>query len=152
MILHYLFRNSCSKVFCKPAVLKNIAKFTGKHLRRSLFFNKVIGCKQFIIPFSEKLQRVCRQILLLILCKFKWINKFFFPLEIIRKAKVFWLGFLTAIPNHKSPENVIIFSKPATHRWSTKNAVLKNCKITQGSTCARVSFNCRQTACNFMKK
>ena len=29
------------EVFCKEGVLNNIAKFTGKHLCRSLFFNKV---------------------------------------------------------------------------------------------------------------
>ena len=28
-------------MFCKKGVLKNIAKFTGKHLCQSLFFNKV---------------------------------------------------------------------------------------------------------------
>ena len=29
--------------FCKKCVLKNFAKFTGKHLCKSLFFNKVAG-------------------------------------------------------------------------------------------------------------
>ena len=29
------------EVFCKKGVLKNFAKFTGKHLCQSLFFNKV---------------------------------------------------------------------------------------------------------------
>ena len=28
-------------VFCKKVVIKNFAKFTGKHVLRSLFFNKV---------------------------------------------------------------------------------------------------------------
>ena len=47
--LSYLFgvsrmpRNSCSKLFCKEIVLKTFSKFTGKHLCRSLFFNKVVG-------------------------------------------------------------------------------------------------------------
>ena len=36
-------RNSCPKVFCKKGVLRNIAKFTGKHLCQSLFFNKIAG-------------------------------------------------------------------------------------------------------------
>ena len=31
------------EVFCKKAVFKNFAKVTGKHLCRSLFFNKVPG-------------------------------------------------------------------------------------------------------------
>ena len=30
-------------MFCKKGVLRNFAKFTGKHLRQSLFFNKVEG-------------------------------------------------------------------------------------------------------------
>ena len=30
-------------VFCKKGILRNFAKFTGKHLRQSLFFNKVAG-------------------------------------------------------------------------------------------------------------
>ena len=35
------FRSSRPEVFCKKGVLRNFAKFTGKHLRQSLFFNKV---------------------------------------------------------------------------------------------------------------
>ena len=31
--------------FCKKGVLKNFAKFTGKHLCQSLFFNKVSGLR-----------------------------------------------------------------------------------------------------------
>ena len=34
-------RNSCPEVFCKKGVLRNIAKFTGKHLCQGLFFNTV---------------------------------------------------------------------------------------------------------------
>ena len=39
---HY-FRSSCPEVLYKKGVLKNFPKFTGKHLCRSLFFNKVAG-------------------------------------------------------------------------------------------------------------
>ena len=38
-------RNSRPEVFCKKVVLRNFAKFTGKHLCQSLFFNKVAGLK-----------------------------------------------------------------------------------------------------------
>ena len=31
------------EVFCKKGILRNFAKFTGKHLCQSLFFNKVTG-------------------------------------------------------------------------------------------------------------
>ena len=36
-------RSSRPEVFCKKGVLRNFAKFTGKHLWQSLFFNKVAG-------------------------------------------------------------------------------------------------------------
>ena len=36
-------RRSRPEVFCKKGVLRNFAKFTGKHLFQSLFFNKVAG-------------------------------------------------------------------------------------------------------------
>ena len=37
------FRSGSPEVFCKKAVFKNFAKFSGKHLCESLFFNKVAG-------------------------------------------------------------------------------------------------------------
>ena len=37
------YRSSRPEVFCKNGVLRNFAKFTGKHLCQSLFFNKVAG-------------------------------------------------------------------------------------------------------------
>ena len=39
------FRNSRPVVFCEKGVLRNFAKFTGKHLCQSLFFNKVTGLR-----------------------------------------------------------------------------------------------------------
>ena len=38
-----MFRSSRAEVFCKNGILRNIAKFTGKHLCQSFFFNKVAG-------------------------------------------------------------------------------------------------------------
>ena len=35
------FRSSHPEVLCKKDVLKNFAKFKGKHLHQSLFFNKI---------------------------------------------------------------------------------------------------------------
>ena len=35
------YKNSRPEVFCKKGVLRNFAKFTGKHLCQSLFFSKV---------------------------------------------------------------------------------------------------------------
>ena len=37
------YRNSRPEVFCKKGVLRNFAKFTGKHLCHSLYFNEVAG-------------------------------------------------------------------------------------------------------------
>ena len=45
-------RRSHPEMFCKKGVLRNFAKFTGKHLCQSLFFNKVEGSLQFLrTPF-----------------------------------------------------------------------------------------------------
>ena len=36
-------RSSRPEVFCNKRVLRNVTNFTGKHLCKSLFFNKVLG-------------------------------------------------------------------------------------------------------------
>ena len=41
-----LKKSSLPEVFCKKGVLRNYAKFTGKHLCQSLFFNKVAGLER----------------------------------------------------------------------------------------------------------
>ena len=38
-----LYQKQSPEVFCKKGVLKNFAKFTGKNLYQSLFFNKIVG-------------------------------------------------------------------------------------------------------------
>ena len=38
-------RSSLQEMFCKTDVLKNFAKFTGKHLCQSLSFNKTAGLR-----------------------------------------------------------------------------------------------------------
>ena len=40
---YIVFKSSRPGVFCEKSVLRNFAKFTGKHLCQSLFFNKVAG-------------------------------------------------------------------------------------------------------------
>ena len=42
------FRSSCPEVFCEKGLLRNVTKFTGKHLCQSLFFNKVAGLRPTI--------------------------------------------------------------------------------------------------------
>ena len=38
-------RCSVKKVLCKKDALRTFAKFTGKHLRQSLFFNTIAGLR-----------------------------------------------------------------------------------------------------------
>ena len=45
-----LSRSSRPEVFCKKGVLRNFAKFTGKQLCQSLFFNKVAGLRHRYFP------------------------------------------------------------------------------------------------------
>ena len=45
----WICRSSRPEVFCKKAVLRNFAKFTGKHLCQSLLFSNVAG----LTPYSE---------------------------------------------------------------------------------------------------
>ena len=40
--LNEKIRRSRLEVFCKKDVLINLAKFTGKHVYQSLFFNKIL--------------------------------------------------------------------------------------------------------------
>ena len=51
-----LFRRSQPEVFCKNFAFKSLAKFTGKHLCQSLFYNKVAGTVVFQL-ISQKIFR-----------------------------------------------------------------------------------------------
>ena len=42
-----VFRSSRPEVFCKKGVPKIFAKFTGKYLYQSLFFNEVAGLQLY---------------------------------------------------------------------------------------------------------
>ena len=56
-IIAYAFvRSSRLEVFCEKGVLRNFAKFTGNHLRQTLFLNKVAGLRpQAVTQVSETL-------------------------------------------------------------------------------------------------
>ena len=43
-------------MLCKKSVLRNLAKFTGKHLCQGLFFNKVAGLRCFPVNFVKLLR------------------------------------------------------------------------------------------------
>ena len=53
LIFKINFRSSRPEVFCRKGVLRNFAKFTGKHLCQSLFFNKVAGLRQVCISLMQ---------------------------------------------------------------------------------------------------
>ena len=46
------------EVFCKRAVLENVAKLTGSHLCRSFFINKVAGLRHVILS-KKRLRHKC---------------------------------------------------------------------------------------------
>ena len=50
----FSLRSSRPEVFCKEGVLRNLAKFTGKHLCQRLFFNKLTGQGLFFIKVYQK--------------------------------------------------------------------------------------------------
>ena len=49
-----LFRNSRPEVFFEKSVLRNLSKFTTKHLCQSLFFNQVAGLRPQACNFIKK--------------------------------------------------------------------------------------------------
>ena len=63
-----LLRSSRPKVFCKKGVLRNFVKFTGKHLCRAHFLNKVAGLRQALTLLEKTLAQV-------FLCEFYEISK-----------------------------------------------------------------------------
>ena len=44
--MHPNFRSSHLELFCEKEAIKNFAKFRGKQLCQSLFFNKIAGLRQ----------------------------------------------------------------------------------------------------------
>ena len=52
------YGSSCPEVFYKKDVLRNFAKFTGKHLCRTLFFTKVAGLRPTTL-FKKRLWHRC---------------------------------------------------------------------------------------------
>ena len=52
----YDHRSSRPEVFCKKRVLRNFAKFTGKHLCERLFFNKSLWHRCFPMNFAKLLR------------------------------------------------------------------------------------------------
>ena len=57
-INEYISRSSHQRCSIKKCVLRNFAKFTGKHLCQSLFFNKVAGLRPATLLKKETLALV----------------------------------------------------------------------------------------------
>ena len=57
-ILKWSCRSSSSEMFCRKGVLRNFAKFTGKHLCQSLFFKKVAGLRPAVL-LKKSLWHMC---------------------------------------------------------------------------------------------
>ena len=53
-----LFRSRRTEVICKKGVLRNFAKFRGKHLCQSLFLNKVAGLRPATLLKKKTLAHV----------------------------------------------------------------------------------------------
>ena len=53
-----MFRSSRRRFYLRKVVLRNIGKFTGKHMRQSLFFNKISGLK-FATLLKKRLWHRC---------------------------------------------------------------------------------------------
>ena len=58
MLIIMLIRSSRPEAFCEKGVLRNFAKFTGKHLCQSLLFNKVAGPRPATL-LKKRLWRSC---------------------------------------------------------------------------------------------
>ena len=106
-----------SEVFCKKGVLRIFAKFTGKHLCQSLFFNNVAG--NFIK--KETLAQV-------FFCEFCENSKNTF--SFLR-----WL--LLERPCNKMKN---ITSEAVVRRCFVKKVFLETSQNSHKNTCARVSF------------
>ena len=68
-----LYRSSRPNVFCKKGAFKNFTKFTGKHLRLSLFLNNVAGLKPQACNFIKK--ETLAQVFSCEFCEFFEISK-----------------------------------------------------------------------------
>ena len=68
-------RSSRPVVFCKKGVLRNLAKFAGKHLCQSLFFNKVVaGLRHATLLILHVLTIAVRQMMHACICNLKYPN------------------------------------------------------------------------------
>ena len=85
----FLYRSSHRKCSVIKGVLRNFAKFTGKHLCQSLFFNKVAGLRPPASNFIKKWTPAQ-----LLSCEFCKISKNSFFIEHLDDDPVIYYGSL----------------------------------------------------------
>ena len=87
-------RSSRPDVFCRKDVLKNFAKFTGKYLCQSLFFNKVAGLR----PATLLKKRLWHRCFLVNFAKFLK-TPFFYRIPLVAAPKSLYVeSFFWSLP------------------------------------------------------
>ena len=93
---HYYFRSSHLRCSVKKGVLRNFAKFTGKHLCQRFFFNKAAGqsCNCFRISkkfFKDEVSGLRRRFLATESPLKMKTNAFYFILNALPNCLISWL-------------------------------------------------------------
>ena len=105
-------RSSRPDVFCKKVALRNFAKFTGKHLCQSLFFDKVAGLRT-VTSLKKRLWHRCFPVNG---CSFQHLllqNLIWFCLN---KEKRFFFGFILK-PTEKTYKNYFKKTRALFFSW-----------------------------------
>ena len=143
-LLHYKIINTISslrssrpEVFCKKGVLRKFAKFLGKHLCQSLFFNKVAGLPvnsvkflrtSFFIEHLWWLLLFSVETFSLLLYCFFWMH--FLKLSKTFKTFLLWMWILCDKCSEAATRGVL---------WD--KMFLEISQNSQENTCASVSFS-----------
>ena len=88
-----VYRRSHPGVFCKKRVLKNFAKFMGKHLCQRLFFNKVAGLKPVIL-LKKSLWHRCFPVNFGKFSRTPFLKEYLWWLLLCSEYKTIWLYVL----------------------------------------------------------
>ena len=110
-------RSSHRRCSVRKGVLRHCAKFTGKHLPQSLFFNKVTG-KIFLSKPSIPLQLfrihfrvIFNEIVMVLLLKITVFVFLFFFVSQKKKEKIFFLFETLPFQRVKNSERVRVFNQ-----------------------------------------
>ena len=115
-----IFRSSLPEMFCNKGVLRNFAKFTGKHLFQSLFFNKLARLRPVTFLKKESLAQVFS-------CKFCEVSKNTFFYRIPSAAASVYYNENIMTPLRVFPSKFFKHITTATyHRLYTQILLVKN--------------------------